>query len=339
VLQFLAEEQLVAARGRARAAGMGLGLVADLAVGVRPDGAEVWAEPATFSRGVSLGAPPDAFNPAGQNWQLAPFRPDALRRDGFRSFAETLRAALRWAGAVRIDHILGFARTYWTPDGGHEGAYVRFPRDELMAVTAIEAHRARALAIGEDLGNVPGGLREAMGARGILGCRLVMFERGAQGAFRPPHDYAEAAVAAFGSHDLPDLSGWWQGADIAARERLGVIDAAEAGRERARRGEARAALLAALAAEGLLPDAAADPDAAPVLALHRFLARTPSALATLQAENLFPLGGQLNLPGTVAEYPNWRRRVPEAAAWPTAPLVQAVAAIMRAERPRGGVAA
>jgi (1->4)-alpha-D-glucan 1-alpha-D-glucosylmutase len=332
-LQWLASEQLDAAQSRARAAGMGLGLVADLAVGVSPDGAETWGERGLFARGVALGAPPDAFNSAGQNWHLAPFRPDALRRDTYRAFSSTLAQSMRWSGALRIDHMVGFRRGYWIPDGHRTGAYVQYPVDEMLAVAAIEGHRQRCLVIGEDLGNVPAGLRDRMDAIGILGCRLIYFERERNGPFTPPKAYRYSTAASIGSHDSPSFTDWWHGDDLAQRLSSGVIDAAEAETELAARARTRDALLEALRRAGIpvQGDAAADDEL--VLAIHRFLAATGSALATVQAENAFGLG-QLNMPGTIDEHPNWRRRLPPAADWRTAALFGEIARIMAAKRPR-----
>jgi len=334
-LQWLASEQLDAAQTRARAAGMGLGLVADLAVGVSPDGAETWGEPELFARGVSLGAPPDNFNSAGQNWHLAPFRPDALRRDTYRAFSGTLAQSMRWSGAIRIDHIVGFRRGYWIPDGHRTGAYVQFPVDELLAVAAIQGHRQRCLVIGEDLGNVPAGLRDRMDAIGVLGCRLVYFEREGNGPFTSPKAYRDNTIASIGSHDSPSFREWWEGRDVAQRLRRGMIDAKEAEREGVARAATRSALLEAIRAAGIPVHGGATADDRLVLAIHAFLALTGSALATVQAENAFGLA-QLNMPGTIDQHPNWRRRLPPAEAWPIHSLFQEIARIMREQRPRRG---
>jgi len=332
-LQWLASDQLDTAQSRARAAGMGLGLVADLAVGVSPDGAETWGERGLFASGASLGAPPDAFNSAGQNWNLAPFRPDALRRDTYRAFSGTLAQSMRWSGAIRIDHMVGFRRGYWIPDGHRIGAYVQYPVDEMLAVAAIEGHHQNCLVIGEDLGNVPPGLRDRMDAIGILGCRLVYFKRERNGPFTLPKAYRYNAAASIGSHDSPSFREWWRGADLAERLNLGVIDATEAESELALRATTRKALLEALRGAGIAVDGGDTADDELVLAIHRFLAVTGSALATVQAENAFGLG-QLNVPGTTEQYPNWRRRMPLAAEWRTDPLFGEIAQIMLEQRPR-----
>ncbi|MEL7153901.1 MAG: 4-alpha-glucanotransferase, partial [Pseudomonadota bacterium] len=200
--QWLTETQLADAQQSAKTGGMALGLMLDLAVGVRADGAEAWAEPDNLANGVSIGAPPDDFNPSGQNWALAPLNPRAMRRGGLHAFAETLRASMRYAGALRIDHILGLNRNFWIANDTGEGTYIQFPQQALFAVLAIEAHRNQCIVIGEDLGNVPEGFRNQMDANGLYGCRLLYFQRSESGAFADPKNYAPKTVASIGSHDL-----------------------------------------------------------------------------------------------------------------------------------------
>ncbi|MCC5999782.1 MAG: 4-alpha-glucanotransferase [Pararhodobacter sp.] len=294
--QWMAETQLSAAQARARAAGMGLGLYLDLAVGTHPYGAETWAERGQFAQGVSLGAPPDMLGPSGQRWGLAPMRPDVLRATGFAAFAQTLRAQFRHCGLLRIDHILGFERSFWLPEG-LPGLYVAMPRDEMLAVLRIEATRAGGYAIGEDLGTIPDGLRNALALAGVMGCRVAMFERDWQGdgAFLPPESYAAAALASWGTHDLPTWAGWRAGRDIDWRESLGEL--ADPAADRAARAQDVAAF-DHLAGGGDLA------------ALHRHLAGTASALVAVQGEDLAGAQEQANLPGTVFDHPNWCRRLP-----------------------------
>ncbi|UMA66412.1 4-alpha-glucanotransferase [Roseivivax marinus] len=300
--QWMAETQLRAAQSRARAAGMTQGLYLDLAVGTHPHGAETWEDRESFAFGTSLGAPPDAFAADGQTWGLAPFNPRRLIETGFRALAETLARQLRLSGLLRIDHILGFDRAFWVPEGA-PGAYVRMPRDAMLAVARIEAARAGATIVGEDLGNIPDGLGHALEASGILGCRLTMFERGPDGAPRAPHDYPEAVVASFSTHDLPTWAGWRTGHDIGARAALGHIDeATAAGARAARRDEVRA-----------LDDgtaAHADHPAEDAARMHAHLAGTAARLVAVQIENVLDMPAQPNLPGTIADYPNWRQRLP-----------------------------
>jgi len=295
--QWRAEAGLAEAARAGRA--MRHGLYLDLAVGTHPQGAETWAEPGLFARGVSLGAPPDPFAPQGQRWNLAPFRPDALIAAGFAPLAETLAAQLRFAGMLRVDHILGFQRAFWVPDDGAPGAYVAMPREAMLAVARIEAARAGAVIVGEDLGAVPEGLRPALSARGILGCRLAMFEQNDDGAPRPPACWPEATLGAFATHDLPTWAGWRAGRDIGHRETLGLIDPSAARTARARRAGEVAAF------DRVAGTAGGDADA-----MHRHLARAGSRLVALQIEDILGLGEQANLPGTVTGHPNWRRRLP-----------------------------
>lgn len=293
-LQWRADTELGAAARKAT--GMRHGLYLDLAVGTHPAGAETWAEPKLFARGVSLGAPPDAFSPDGQSWGIAPFVPRALETTGFSALAETLRAQFRHARLLRIDHILGFERAFWVPDSDAPGAYVTMPREAMLAVARLEAARAGALIVGEDLGNVPKGLRAALAKSGILSCAVAQFERDRQG-WHGPEAYPVAALAAFGTHDLPPFEGWRQSTDIEARASISLwgprqLEAARADRDTEVRGFVEAT------------------GAADLPALERALARAPSRLVALQIEDLLGIDEQPNLPGTTTEYPNWRRRLP-----------------------------
>ncbi|MCC6305689.1 MAG: alpha-D-glucose phosphate-specific phosphoglucomutase [Rhodobacteraceae bacterium] len=299
--QWRAEAGLAAAQARARASGMRHGLYLDLAVGTHPAGAETWADPGLFLRGVSLGAPPDPFGPAGQNWNLAPMRPDVLLGRGLAPLRAILARLLRHAGMLRIDHILGFERAFLVPEG-LPGLYLRMPRAALLAAVRLEAARAGATIIGEDLGNVPEGLRDDLAAAGILGCRLAMFEREGSGGFRPAAGWPPDVLASFGTHDLPPWRGWRRGRDIAWRARL-------AGRAAAPTGTAGAAR-AARAAEVAGFDRAAGGRRGRAETLHAHLAATPARLVAVQIEDMLGLDEQANLPGTVHEHPNWRRRLP-----------------------------
>ncbi len=316
-LQWLADEQLGQAQAEARAAGMPVGLYLDLAVGVDPDGAEAWADPLTVAGRVRIGAPPDDFSPKGQDWGLAPLAPLALRDQAYAPFIELVRRNMAHAGALRIDHVLGLRRSFWRPpERDLGGAYVRYPLADLLGLIALEAHRQRCVVIGEDLGTVPDGLRAKLTEAGLLGCRVLYFEREADGRFRGSASYPSACLASVSTHDLPTLAGFWVGRDIDWRERLGLFaDPAQAARERAERGEIRRRLLDLLAAEGLLPaglDPADPPAELPwhvVLALHRLLARSPAEVVVMQLEDALQLVEQANLPGTTEEHPNWRRRL------------------------------
>lgn len=297
-MQWKSETALLGLQASLHAAGMAHGLYLDLAVGVHPGGAETWTDPDFFAPGVSLGAPPDPFAQEGQRWNLAPFNPHALAAAHFRPLAETLRTQLRFAGALRIDHIIGFDRAFWAPDDSTiPGAYVTMPRDAMLAVIRIEAARAGAVVIGEDLGNVPAGLRSALADSGILGCRVAQFEHRTDGAPTKPRDYPAAALASFGTHDLPTWLGWQDGTDIKARQELGEITKANALKAL----KSRASEVQALVA--VTQGATADD-------LHAHLGKTGSALIALQAEDILGVKEQTNLPGTVFEHPNWRRKLP-----------------------------
>jgi (1->4)-alpha-D-glucan 1-alpha-D-glucosylmutase len=308
-LQWQAALQLDAVNDAARACGMSIGLYADLAVGADPTGAECWSGQAFLARGATIGAPPDPLNLFGQNWGLPPLDPFALADADYAPLTELWRSNMR-GGALRIDHILGLVRLFWIPVGASaaEGAYVRYPWRELLGLLAAQSQRSRCMVIGEDLGTVPDGLREAMHDKGLLSYRLLYFEQH-DGRFRPPHDYPADALVAAGTHDLPSLAMWWSGGDIDLRERLGLWPN-EAMREAEldQRRHARAALTDALRQEGLLDGET--PAGAPVEAIHAFLARTPCKLLMVQLEDVLDLPVQVNLPGTVEEHPNWRQRLP-----------------------------
>jgi 4-alpha-glucanotransferase len=329
-LQWRAHEGLAHANERAKAAGMSMGLYLDLAVGTHPAGAETWEDRDSFAYGASLGAPPDAYSADGQSWGLAPFNPRALIASGFRPLAETLRTQMSLAGAVRIDHVLGFDRAFWVPEGGGPGAYVRMPREAMLAVVRLEAARAGAVVVGEDLGNVPRGFRPALDASGILGCRLQLFERRAtdEPVFLPPEEFDGTAIASFSTHDLPTWRGWRQGHEIEARRALGHIDERFAAAELERRKDEVAAFDAMTA--GSSPEGT---DAASADAMHHALAATRSALALVQVECALDIVPQPNLPGTVTEYPNWRQRLPVGPdALADQPGIRSAARIMNARR-------
>ena len=302
-LQWVAETQLAEAQKAGHDAGMQFGLYLDLAVGTHPAGAETWADPSQFARGVSLGAPPDAFSADGQVWGVAPLSPRSMAETGFSVLAETLREQFRFCGLLRIDHILGFDRTFWCPQD-LPGLYVAMPKPAMLAVARIEAAHAGASIVGEDLGNIPEGLRADLHNSGILGCRVSVFERDwhGGGGFLPSTAYDPQTLAAFASHDLPTWRGWRKGLDIDWRERLGDMDGDHAAHERHRRREDVAAFDHVIGNH----DGSVD-------ALHGFLAGSASRLVALQAEDILGLEEQANLPGTVFEHPNWRRRLPEKA--------------------------
>lgn len=319
-LQWEADRQLASAAAACTRGGMAIGLYRDLAVGVDADGADAWAEQDLLARDISTGAPPDPFNLQGQSWGFPPFNPHALRDAAYRPFIDCLRANMRHAGALRIDHIMGLARLFWIPRHASalEGGYVRYPLDDLLAITALESQRARCVIVGEDLGTVPEGLRERLVARRILSTRLLYFERDADGSFRPAQAYPSLAQVATGTHDLPTFPGYWRERDIALRAALHLLPAHDSEASlRQDRANARTALLKLLRDAGTPSptDVAADLSDVDlhdlVKAAYRFLATSPARLLIAQLEDVLGIEEQVNMPGTVETHPNWRRKLPE----------------------------
>ncbi|MEM6490545.1 MAG: 4-alpha-glucanotransferase [Pseudomonadota bacterium] len=327
-LQWLADDQLAAAQRAAQASGMALGLYADLAVGVRPDGAEPWAETDAFARGVSLGVPPDYFNANGQVWGLAPFNPPALRDADFGPFIQTIRAVARHAGMFRIDHVVGLQRCFWAPADGSPGGYVAQSLETLLAIVRIEAWRAGCVVVGEELGVVPDDLRARMRDRGIFGCAVMQFERSPDGEFRHPAQFAEMTLASFGTHDTPTAAGYWTGGDIGERRRIGQIDDAGAAARQAGRAADRDRLRRMTGHAA--PEDDEDTAVGDILTgLHRALAHRGSRLAGVQLDDVAAQRAQPNMPGTTSEYPNWRTRSAVAVEdWPNHPTLDAVASLL-----------
>jgi glycogen operon protein len=339
-MQWVADHQLAAADASARAAGLALGFYRDLAVGTAPIGAEAWSEQDLLMTGVAVGAPPDPFSEEGQNWALPPPNPVAMMAEGFAGFGALLRANMRHAGALRIDHVLGLNRLFLIPDGARatDGAYLAYPRSAMLGITALESQAAECLVVGEDLGTVPDGVREAMEAHGLLSYRVLWFERDGAG-FRPPSAYPRLAAACVSTHDLPTLAGWWIGADIEERVVLGLADAAEAAAAHAARRREKDSVLAALSAQGLIASATAYDPAAPLDpalagAIHGFISATACLLDLVQADDLAGETVAVNLPGTDAERPNWRRRIgiESGSLWTTAIGAAVLAAVGQRSR-------
>ncbi|QDE39147.1 4-alpha-glucanotransferase [Luteibacter pinisoli] len=318
-LQWLAARGLSGAQKAARDAGMKIGLVADLAVGADSGGSHAWAHQAEMLKGLSVGAPPDALNRLGQDWGLTTFSPRGLRDTGFRGFIGMLRAALAYAGGVRIDHILGLKRLWMVPHGAGatEGAYVRYPMQDLLRLIALESHLHRAIIIGEDLGTVPADFRQAIGEKGVLGIRVLWFERAADGGFVAPQDWSANAMATTSTHDIPTVAGWWRGRDIEWRKKTGLDDPDVD--EVAQREIDRHRLWRAMFASGSAWNEDSPPapdDISPVVvAAARHVSLAPAPLAIFPAEDVLGLHEQPNLPGpTDAVHPNWRRRMPDSSA-------------------------
>jgi glycogen operon protein len=280
-LQWIADGQLAAAAKRAETVGLELGIYRDLALGCAYEGGEVWARPELFASSVSMGAPPDPFARDGQVWNLPPFNPLALAKADYEPFAEILRANMRHAKVLRIDHILGVARQFWVPRGasGADGAYVTMPMERLLAITAAESARAKCLVIGEDLGTVPEGLRDRLSQSNILSYRVLWFEQD-EARFHSPASYPQGAAVCLSSHDLAPFKGWRENASDGDVAKLGNA-IAEAG----------------VNTGDFLADA------------HAFVAGTPCAVMLVQADDLSEESETLNVPGTDKERPNWRRRL------------------------------
>ncbi|TMJ01281.1 MAG: 4-alpha-glucanotransferase [Alphaproteobacteria bacterium] len=313
-LQWIADRSFAAAQADARHAGMRIGLISDLAIGMDRGGSHAWARQNDLLLGLNIGAPPDALSARGQDWGLTGFSPQALVESGFEPFLATLRAALRHAGGVRIDHAMGLMRLWLIPHGASpaDGAYLTYPLDDLLRLVALESHRHRAIVIGEDLGTVPPEFRHRMAETGISGMDVLWFQRNKTG-YLPPSKWRPGAVAMTSTHDLPTVAGWWSGADIATREKLGLVSDASA--ERRERAANRRALWTAFkkakAAAGTPPGPEeTDPVADSAL---RFVGKAAAPLALIPLEDVLGLRDQPNLPGTIDEHPNWRRRYGEPA--------------------------
>ncbi len=316
-LQWVADEQLDAAQARARASGMALGVVHDLAVGVHVHGADTWALQEVMARGVSVGAPPDAFNQVGQDWSQPPWRPDRLAEAGYGPYRDMLRTVLRHAGGVRVDHVIGLFRLWWVPEGrsAAEGTYVRFDHEALVGILALEAWRAGALVVGEDLGTVEPWARDYLADRGVLGTSILWFERDDAGNPRPPETWRRLCLATVTTHDLPPTAGYLAGEHIRIRDDLGLLT--RPAEEERRVDEAdRATWLALLVQRGWLDAGAVHDVPAVTVALHRALAATPSRLLGVALTDVVGELRAMNQPGTRDEYPNWQLPLADSAGLP-----------------------
>ena len=305
-LQWIADQQLSTAQSCGTDAGMPVGLICDLAVGVNGSGADAWMLNGLFAREMNVGAPPDPFNQAGQDWGQPPMRPDVLEQMAYAPLREMVSNALRHAGGVRIDHIMGLFRLWWVPRGlgPRHGAYVRYNHEAMVGVVALEAYRAGALVIGEDLGTVEPWVRDHLASRGILGTSIMWFETGPDGRPRQPQQWREHAMSSVTSHDLPPTSSYLRGDHVELRDRLGLLtESVDEERENARR--ERETWLASLRQQGVLEADEDDPEQV-TLAMHTLLTRTPSKVINATLTDAVGDPRTQNLPGTEDEYPNWR---------------------------------
>lgn len=318
-LQWQIQLQLQAACEHAQQQGMKIGLYCDLAVGVNSNGAETWANQNQFALAARIGAPPDDFSPGGQDWGLPPLIPEQLQNTAYQLFIDTLRANMQYAGALRIDHVMGLLRLFWIPAGQSPaaGTYVSYPIDDLLGILALESQRNRCLVIGEDLGTVPDELRHRLYELGVLSYRVLYFEKDWQAnRFKLPEEYPEQALATASTHDLPTLSGFWQKHDLSLRDQLDLFPSAEIREQQyGAREHDRRELLLALQQAGLATDLDIENELNTTLSddlqqlLQIYLAKSPAQLMMLQLEDIFAQVEQVNLPGTVDQYPNWQRRL------------------------------
>jgi 4-alpha-glucanotransferase len=318
-LQWQAQQQLDNCQQAALQAGMPLGLIRDLAVGSSIDGSEVHGNPGLFCEHARIGAPPDNFNPDGQNWGLPPLVPARLQETRFKHFISLLRSNMRACGALRIDHVMSLMRLWWCPDDGSNasGAYVHYPVDALFAILRLESVRNRCAVIGEDLGVVPPEIRRYLDDGRLYSNALFYFEKYDGWHFRKPEHYKEMALAMVANHDVPPLAAWWNCNDVKLRRQIGLIPSdARLHEEYAHRGGEKDQILQWLDEQGLLPEAWRDRnttrelDASLRLALVSACGRVASRMLSVQLDDLAGVDTPVNIPGTSAEYPNWRRKIP-----------------------------
>lgn len=318
-LFWLADDQFAAASAEMKNRGLGIGLYQDLAVGVASESAETWGAQGLFATRLSIGSPPDMFNANGQEWGVAPMRPEAMRDEAYVSYRKVLSANMERAGAVRIDHVMGLARLFCIPRG-EKGAYLRYNVNDMMGIVALESHRNKCLVVGEDLGVVPSSFREMLEKTGILSFRVFRYEQTEDGRYKPLAYYPQTALVAAGTHDMPTLAGYWLGTDIDVAQKIGLMtDEDRRAQAVAIRLKDRRAMVEALASTGrwfVTPEnfndeingRALPPRLAEVL--YSYLATAPCRLLLVQLEDILGQTEQMNVPGTNSEYPNWRYKLP-----------------------------
>ena len=313
-LQFITMQSAERTQQIARDAGMPIGIIADLATGIDPNGSDCWAAPEDVLSGLRIGAPPDLFNAAGQNWGITALSPAQLRRNAFSPFIAMLRGNMGFAGGVRIDHAMGLMRLWVIPEGagGVDGVYLRYPFPDLLRLICLESHRAKAIVIGEDLGTVPQGFGETLAYRGISGMQVLWFQKEWDGTFVAPSRWRQDAVAMTTTHDLPTVAGWWTGRDIEWRAIAGVPSPiGDEVADRNDRNLLKQKLWSALVdAQSVAPSPQPSEPEDVIDGTISFVAKTPCRLAIIAAEDICGLREQPNLPGTIHEHPNWRRRLP-----------------------------
>ena len=339
-LQWEADRQLSRVCAKTGEAGLDLGLYLDLALGADRASADVWADQSLFALETTVGCPPDECNLTGQNWGFPPVIPAVLRQRAYQPFVKTLRASMRYAQALRLDHVMGLMRLFWVPryTTPVDGTYVQYPVGDMMRIVALESVRQRCLVIGEDLGTVPPRIRELMATHGVFSYKLLLFMKERAGEFQTPEQYPAEALVTASTHDLPTLSGYWDGADLEIRKgyqlypRQGMYE-----QNKVERGYDRGGLLWQLHLAGLLPSGVSLENGADkpmsfalICALYSFLAQTPAKLLLVQLEDLLEQREQVNVPGLTTEYPCWRRKLSCATSdLESDPRVQRLGRVMR----------
>jgi len=318
-LQWIAHQQLSAVTQCAIDKEMAIGLYLDLAVGCDGSGVDVWSDQELYVAGASIGAPPDGMNPLGQNWGLTPMNPVALKNKGYQPLVKALRSNMQYAGALRIDHILGLMRQYWVAPNmsANEGVYISFPFDDILRIIALESQRNQCIVIGEDLGNVPDGFSETIQNAGLLSFKVMFFERWQSGLFKRPENFPTQSIVTIATHDTATLSGWWQGRDLEWRQQLNLYPNEEAGHaDRSARTGERKNLIAALDDLQVI-DMSKVPPQTPALmntelsnAVQKFLATSPSHIQLIPLEDALEIPEQVNIPGTIEQHPNWLQKLP-----------------------------
>ncbi|MBA6391885.1 4-alpha-glucanotransferase [Colwellia sp. BRX10-3] len=318
-LQWLAHRQLKSVAKQAKDAGMPVGLYLDLAVGCDGSGVDVWSDKDVYVAGAAVGAPPDAMNTLGQDWGLTPINPVALQKQGYQPLVKALRSNMQYAGALRIDHILGLMRQYWVAPGmkADQGVYITFPLEDILRIIALESRRNNCVVIGEDLGTVPDGFGEIMARAGLLSYKVLFFERWDSGFFMRPELYPAQSMVTVSTHDLPTLAGWWTGKDLEWRQKLQLYPNEVMGQnERNSRIEDRKLLLDALNDHNVI-DMSKAPAQAPAtmnrelsLGVQKYMAKAPSHIQLIPLEDALDVIEQVNIPGTIDEHPNWLQKLP-----------------------------
>ena len=318
-VQWLAHRQLKSIANQAITSGMPIGLYLDLAVGCDGSGVDVWADKDVYVAGAAVGAPPDAMNTIGQDWGLTPINPVALQKQGYQPLVKALRSNMQYAGALRIDHILGLMRQYWVAPGmrADEGVYITFPLADILRIIALESRRNSCVVIGEDLGTVPEGFGEIMASAGLLSYKVLFFERWESGFFMRPELYPAQSMVTISTHDLPTLTGWWIGKDLEWRQKLSLYPNEEMGQnERDSRIIDRQLLIDALVDLNVI-DISEAPTQAPAkmnrelsLSVQKYMAKAPSHIQLIPLEDALEIVEQVNIPGTIDEHPNWLQKLP-----------------------------